>query len=466
MHHDAGVAVDQHGRLVAGGDHRPHRRGHHLPDAAEEVARQHQRTLAAEHDVREAGGRAAAREKTDARGHRIVQEADDLPRIHGVGLDRILLPVLVLAGKLLLDVRGAIADVPERPLFQQLVEPLHTGFGVGLDVAVGGAAAGHDDVRPGIDLHVARLRIEIAVLGRVAVHARANGDHAIGLLEQPHGRARAIRAGDANVIVVLGEPCLCHQRGGDERPGALRELQHPFPRAGPPRTAAHEYHGLLGSRDDVRRLLERLGIGMHRPWRDQGGGWLVGLVIVLECLLLDVHRRAQHDRARLHLRHVKRLAHGIVRVIRRVEPHEPGFATGGEAGVIEMLVVILIVRRVLAAERHDWRSRAGGCEESGRQLRYARAASRGGDAHAARRACPAVGHPEPGAFVPNLEHLDPAQLVELVHPVHVRVAHDAEHVRDAFRLEIGCQPLVDLHAHSSRGNVLTCASTTMETGSY
>jgi len=59
-----------------------------------------------------------------------------------------------------------------------------------------------------------------------------------------------------------------------------------------------------------------------------------------------------------------------------------------------------------------------------------------------------IGITEPGPLVADFEHLDPAQLVQLVYPVHVPVAHDAEHVRDAFRLEIVRQPLVDLHAFS------------------
>src|SRR5512134_980496 len=106
---------------------------------------------------------------------------------------------------------------------------------------------------------------------------------------------------------------------------------------------------------------------------------------------------------------------------------------------------------MLAAERDDGGFRPGRREERGRQLRHARATGRGGDAHTARCARPTVCHPHPGALVADLQHLHAAQLVELVHPVHVRVAHDAEHVRDTFRLEIARQPLVDLHAHSSIG---------------
>jgi hypothetical protein len=231
-------------------------------------------------------------------------------------------------------------------------------------------------------------------------------------------------------------------------------------------STAHENHGVLGAGDDIGRLPQRLGVGPHRPRRDQGGGRLVGHVVVLEGLLLDVHRRAQHDRARLQLGHVEGLPHGLVRVVRRVQPDVAGLAARGKARIVEALVVLLVVRRVLAAESDDRRFRAGRREESGRQLRNARAAGRGGDAHRARRARPAVGHPQPGALVAHFEHLHAAQLVELVHPVHVRVAHDAEHVRDAFSLEIGCQPLIDLHAHPLNGRALTCAWTIVETGRY
>jgi hypothetical protein len=48
----------------------------------------------------------------------------------------------------------------------------------------------------------------------------------------------------------------------------------------------------------------------------------------------------------------------------------------------------------------------------------------------------------------HFEHLDAAELVQLVHPVHVAVAHDAENVRDAFGDEIGGEPLVHLHTSS------------------
>src|SRR5262245_66521643 len=48
----------------------------------------------------------------------------------------------------------------------------------------------------------------------------------------------------------------------------------------------------------------------------------------------------------------------------------------------------------------------------------------------------------------HFEHLDAAELVKLVHPVHVAVAHDAEDMRDAFGDEIGGEPLVHLHTFS------------------
>jgi hypothetical protein len=61
---------------------------------------------------------------------------------------------------------------------------------------------------------------------------------------------------------------------------------------------------------------------------------------------------------------------------------------------------------------------------------------------------PAVSHPEPGAFVADFEHLDAAELVQLVHPVHVAVAHQAEDVGNAFRLERAGQSLIHLHGSS------------------
>ena len=88
---------------------------------------------------------------------------------------------------------------------------------------------------------------------------------------------------------------------------------------------------------------------------------------------------------------------------------------------------------MLAAESDERRFGAAGGDERGGKLRHARAAGRGGDARGVRRARLAVGHAEPRAFVAHLVHLDAAELVERVHPVHVAVAHHAEDVRRCLR---------------------------------
>jgi hypothetical protein len=118
---------------------------------------------------------------------------------------------------------------------------------------------------------------------------------------------------------------------------------------------------------------------------------------------------------------------------------------GRERRLVEALVVLVVIVGVFAAEGDERRGRARRGEEPGGELRYARPAGGGGDAGGARYARPAVGHAEPGALVAHFEHLHAAQLVEFVHPVHVAVAHDAEHMRQAFGDEIAGQPLVNLH---------------------
>ena len=61
-----------------------------------------------------------------------------------------------------------------------------------------------------------------------------------------------------------------------------------------------------------------LASGCTTPAREERRGRLVRLVVVLELLLLDVHRAAQHDRAALELRQVERLAHDFVRLVGRL----------------------------------------------------------------------------------------------------------------------------------------------------
>src|SRR5262245_9862516 len=73
---------------------------------------------------------------------------------------------------------------------------------------------------------------------------------------------------------------------------------------------------MFGSGDDVGGCFYLCGIRIDHTLREHCGGRLVRLIVVLERLLLDVHRRAQHDRAGLELGAVERLAHTVVRQLR------------------------------------------------------------------------------------------------------------------------------------------------------
>ena len=89
---------------------------------------------------------------------------------------------------------------------------------------------------------------DVAVLGRVAVQARAHADHDVGFVEELHRRARRVEARDAGVIFgPVGEPRLRAQARADQRADALAELQHRVARARPDRAAADDDHGLLRS---------------------------------------------------------------------------------------------------------------------------------------------------------------------------------------------------------------------------
>ena len=113
---------------------------------------------------------------------------------------------------------GAIAGLLERALREQASSASTPARASDCTIAVGGAPAAHHHVRLGVDVHEVRVGIEIAVLGGVAVQAGADGDHAVGFFAQLHRRARRIGAGDAEVIFVLGQPGLGHQRGAISAP--------------------------------------------------------------------------------------------------------------------------------------------------------------------------------------------------------------------------------------------------------
>jgi hypothetical protein len=58
---------------------------------------------------------------------------------------------------------------------------------------------------------------------------------------------------------------------------------------------------------------------------------------------------------------------------------------------------------------------------------------------------PTVRHPQPSAFVADLEQFDP-EIVQGLHPVHVAVTHHAEDRGDTLSCKRLGQALVHLHA--------------------
>ena len=131
-----------------------------------------------------------------------------------------------------------------------------------------------------------------------------------------------------------------------------------------------------------------------------------------ELLLLDVHRAAQHDRARFSsLCQVERLAHGFVRVVRRVQAHEAGFARrrrsapgrGAGRSPGRSSDARRRKRRPAIRARQAVTSAVASWVTPGPQVAVATPG-------AVRGARPAVRHAEACAFVTNLEHLHAASL--------------------------------------------------------
>ena len=261
---------------------------------------------------------------------------------------------------------------------------------------------------------------------------------------QMHGRARAVQARDARVILGLVEEGLRQQRRQNQRANAIAELEHCRAGPRPLGAAAHDDDGLLGAGHHIGGLFQRFGVRVHGPAREERRGRLVRFIVVLELLLLDVHRAAQHDGAVLGLRQIECLAHDIVRLVGRHEADETGFAGGGKARLVQILGVLLVRAGSFAAKSDQRRVCTAGGHQRGGELRDARAAGCSGNARGVRGPRIAVRHPEPCAFVAHLVYLD-AEPVERVDPVHVAVAHHAERRCCAFRLERMGQSFINLH---------------------
>ena len=157
MHHDARVAIDQDVRLVAARDDGAHRGRHHLADAAEEVARHHERAFFREQDVREAGARAAASQQTDFLWDRFVERRHHFARIDVSVLDRKFSAVLKMADELLLRFSRAIACLFE-DCFASAASSASTPSLASVWMYVGARVA-HQHVRLGIEVHELRVRV-------------------------------------------------------------------------------------------------------------------------------------------------------------------------------------------------------------------------------------------------------------------------------------------------------------------
>jgi len=145
-----------------------------------------------------------------------------------------------------------------------------------------------------------RLGKDIAVLGRMAVQARAHADHHVGVVKELHRCARRIEARHAGVIFSLvREPGLRPQAGGDQGADALAPASARRPGVRPDRAAPDDDDGLLSTSrmraaacSTAGRVQGAGAMGLERRGR------MIRLVVVPR-LLLHVHRAAQHDRTPL-----------------------------------------------------------------------------------------------------------------------------------------------------------------------
>ena len=151
-----------------------------------------------------------------------------------------------------------------------------------------------------VDLHHGRIgRQQLAVAGGPLVERRTEGDHDVGLPQQPRGQRRREAAGDAEVVGVAGEQAVAHRARGQQRPGELAER--------PQRRAGVREHGAAPG-DDGRapRSGEQVGQRRHGGrggprWRQRGP---VGerRRAVRAGSRLHVERQHQHHRAALDAR--------------------------------------------------------------------------------------------------------------------------------------------------------------------
>ena len=282
-----------------------------------------------------------------------------------------------------------------------LLELRQHGFGGGLgvrpDVQVGDAQALVQPARVEVDLHRLRVRIEVAGLGRVVPQTRADADQQVARRRIPRARAgsrtrrrRRCRSG-------------CDRRG----PLAKSEVAS----SAPQRSASASSAGAAPERSTPRpaRMIGRLRLGDHRRElvhehrigrrtlrrRHELGGRRI-LRAPGKRLLLQIHRHAQHHRARAPAARCRRLRARCRACGRRSSPAGSARRSRWRAAPSSSCWTYHAARGRRIAGEHDQRNAAArGGGERRHDLREAGAAGHARHAHLAGVAGIAVGHRAP-----------------------------------------------------------------------
>ena len=309
----------------------------------------------------------AAGVEADVLRHHLVERQHHLTGISGAFLYRVFMTVFPRIAQTLAHLAGAIAGLLEVPLDERSFERLGARARIGLHIDVGRTRTMQHHVLLRIDVDEFGVVVEVAMLGGVTVQSRTDGDHAIGLFAQLHRRLGGISTRDADMKIVLGQPGFRHQRGDDQRTAALRQFLHRVARTRPHRTATDQNDRMPGFAQLIGGTLEHIRVWPQLQRRHHAVGGDVG-IIVIELLLLDVHRRAQHHRLRIESCQIKRLAHHLVGGFRRGQAHELCFAGGGKRRLFHALIVFIVIGRMLADEGDHRRRRARCGDQRGGQL--------------------------------------------------------------------------------------------------
>ena len=205
VHHGQRRAVEGHGR-ADGGRHR-------LADAAEGIDGPGELAGLAHEDRRD------ARSSGRCRGRHRRPTGKRRPGSRRRGADRRCPgPARTTRGSGSYSASMARVSAVRKPVLetrcsrQLLVQQLDSEFRVALEVVIGTLAGAHDDGGFQVDLDVAGVREDVAVLSRVVVETRAHADHDVRVREQLDGGAGGVQAGHADVVLGLAEPAF-HRAG-------------------------------------------------------------------------------------------------------------------------------------------------------------------------------------------------------------------------------------------------------------